>query len=89
MDVKVECLSLVIENGAGYEHRIGPIAARAAQLFGQWIDTPAQPSQEERTRRTACGAIPSQLDLARSTDEEAARQIARAWLDAVALQLHT
>jgi hypothetical protein len=88
LDLKIDRLQLEINDAAGHEHRIGGIAQRAAALFAEQIDIRygdgrSYPSQSVGS----VGARPVNLDLNRTSDEHAASNIARAWLDALALRL--
>lgn len=83
LDVKIDCLRIDMESAPGHEHRIRPIAARAAQVFAERLSEYAGSCCLE-----ALHAAPVSLDLSSTTDEHAAHTIAAAWLEAVALKLH-
>jgi hypothetical protein len=84
-DLTIERLRLTLANGAGHEHRIGPIARRAAAILAECLD--------ERLAREP-GAAPAGADhleapalrvsLDGLSDDEAAHGIANAWLAALA-----
>jgi hypothetical protein len=82
LDVKIDCLRINVENAAGHEHRIRPIAQRAAQIFAGRLGEYVGSYNTEELRAASVG-----LDLGASTDEGAARVIADAWLDALAIKL--
>jgi hypothetical protein len=88
-DLKVGLLALHIENVAGHEHRIRPIAARAAALFGDGMqDSCADAKGLSLSENLGfLNASPVNVDLSTMTDEHAAASIARAWLQAVMLKL--
>jgi hypothetical protein len=88
-DLQIDQLSLHIENAVGHEHRIQPIAARAAALFAEqlharWANggqVPASGSIEN------VSAPAVSLNLGSMSNEQAAYEIASAWLAALALKL--
>ena len=82
LDIKIESLKIRMENAAGHEHRIRPIAARAAELFAHHLDEYQGPHSVE-----ALYASPVTVNLGVTTDEHAARMIARAWLETLAIKL--
>jgi hypothetical protein len=88
LDLEIGQLSLSINNCAGHEHRIHPIVLRASTILARRI--------EEKYGDAAPSAIPRdaavldagmQLDLSRTSNEQAARAIASAWLEALVLHL--
>jgi hypothetical protein len=89
VDLTIESLQLQVQNAAGHEHRMHDIAQRAATIFGERLG--------ERYRRAdgvpvnlhldAVTAPVLQLDLNHISDDEAASQVASAWLNAHALRL--
>lgn len=88
LDLKIERLKIEINNAAGHEHRMGGIAERAAALFAQQIDIRYGEGNAYPARDVAVvSGRPVDLDLSRTSDEYAARSIAGAWLDALALRL--
>jgi len=86
---RIDVLGLSIENASGHEHRVQPIAARAAALFAERL--------EERLARKAgapgpgvldsVAASPLDLHLGSMSDQDAASKIANAWLEAMTLKL--
>jgi hypothetical protein len=89
LDLQIDRLSLTLAGAAGHEHRVEPIAARAVALLGERLDR----LLAEGAARPAAGAAgaleapPVNLDLAASTDEDAAGLLADALLAALAPQL--
>ncbi len=89
VEVRIQVLGANLRNASGNEHRIGPIANRAAAIFAQQL--------HERLRNTAKSmgsvsvesltAAPLDLQLGTMSDERAASAIASAWLEDVALKL--
>ena len=88
LDLKIDRLQLEINNAAGHEHRIGPIAQRAAALLAEHIDIQYREGRA-RLEGNIVGvtAQPVNVDLNRTSDEQAARTVADAWLDALAMRL--
>jgi hypothetical protein len=89
LDLNIDSLSLNITNAAGHEHRIRPIVARAAAIFaekaeGYYAENPAP--YGSRTLNNL-NAEPVNVNLGAMTDEHAAQNIARSWLQALALKL--
>jgi hypothetical protein len=87
-DLDVSRLALALQNCTGHEHRIQPIAVRAATILSERLSKlyPADPTP--RTRNIDVVRAPSlSLDLRNTTNEQAAAQIADAWFDALALHL--
>jgi hypothetical protein len=87
--LNIDLLSLSVENAAGHEHRIQPIAARAAALFAErlvdcWRDNRGPPKV---AAVDSIAASTVSLNLAGMSDQEAASRIANAWLEALALKL--
>jgi hypothetical protein len=89
LDLKIDLLTLNIANAAGHEHRVQPIAAHAAALFAERLEE--RWANNGATRGAAAldsiAASPVSLNLAAMGDQEAASQIANAWLEALALKL--
>jgi hypothetical protein len=87
--VQIGSLKLDLANASGNEHRIGPIANRAAEIFAGRL--------QERLRNTArhsapvriesLTAAPLDLQMGTMSDERVASTIASAWLESVALKL--
>ena len=82
LDVKIGCLRIEMEGAAGHEHRVRPIASRAAQILAQRLQEQTGSYSLEGMQAPAVS-----LDLNSSTDEDAARAIANSWLQAVAMRL--
>jgi len=89
LDLKIELLELNFENAAGQEHRIQPIAARAASILAERLDESWAEGKWEADalHMESLSAPPLSLNLHQASDEEAATEIARAWLDALAIHL--
>jgi len=88
-DLNIGSLGLTINNAEGHEHRIRPIASRAAailaeRLEGFYVEAPGLSGSRNVT---GVSASPVGVDLATMTDEDAAGSIARAWLEAVMVKL--
>jgi hypothetical protein len=85
---EIDRLQLEITGAAGHEHRIGGIAQRAAELFAEQIDLGYSSQGGGPSRQIqSVTARPVGLDLSRTSDEQAARSIAGAWMEALALRL--
>jgi hypothetical protein len=88
LDLTIERLRLNMNDAAGHEHRIGPIAARAAALFADRLEERfGERYSQDSGRMAGISAAPIRLDLNRMNDERAANHVANAWLDALALRL--
>ena len=79
-DVKIDRLRLNIDNAAGHEHRIHPIALRAVALLAERLDGLTAISRE---RWDTIGADPIDLHLNVMSDEQAAEGISTAWANAL------
>jgi hypothetical protein len=90
LDLKIDCLRLRIHGGAGCGHRAGPIAERAAGILARRLEERWQASKRDAgpqsVERASVPAV--RLDLRAMTDDQAAAEIARACLEALALKLH-
>jgi hypothetical protein len=88
-DLNIDSLSLTISNIEGHEHRIRPIAARAAAIFAERLEHFCAEAAWLSGSRNMSGAsaLPVNVDLRTTTDEHAASSVANAWLQAVALRL--
>ena len=82
IDLKIERLRLNIDNAAGHEHRIRPIALRAVALFTQRLDGPGG-IKVSRERWERLAAEPVDLQLSVMSNEQAAEGIATAWANAL------
>jgi hypothetical protein len=87
MDIDIELLQMNIDDASGHEHRIRPIAARAAQILaGRLAERePGRNSRRARLPRVDAGTV--KLDLNRMSDERAALSIATAWIEALTAKL--
>jgi len=88
-DLNVSRLALSVANCAGHEHRLRPIAARAAAILGERLSG-FQPSSDPAPRKLQVDAVIAprlSLDLNKTSDEQVAKQIAGAWFEAVARHL--
>lgn len=84
-DLKIERLRLNIENAAGHEHRVQPIALRAVALLAERLDGPNGIGVTGLSRRQwdTLNARPLDLQLDLVSDEQAAEGIAGAWANAL------
>ena len=82
IDLKIERLRLNIDNAAGHEHRIHPIALRAVALLAARLDGPGG-IKVSRDRWDSIAAEPIDLHLNTMSDEQAAEGIATAWANAL------
>jgi hypothetical protein len=89
LNLNIDSLALNITNAESHEHRVRPIAARAAVIFLERVE--AYYSEASRISRAKnsdrVNALPVSLDLSSMTDEHAAQRIALFWLDALKLKL--
>jgi len=88
-DLNVSRLALTVENCAGHEHRLRPISARAAEILSERISGlyPSAGVASQNGHFDALIAPGLSLDLARTSDEQVAKQIAGAWLEALVRHL--
>jgi hypothetical protein len=90
MDIDIELLQLNIEDASGHEHRIAPIAARAAEILAQQLDKHKPPGRGPGLASiSGLKAATLNLDLNRTSDERAAFAIAAAWMEALTAKLET
>ena len=88
--IQIGSLHLSIQNAAGHEHRVGPIAGRAASIFASRLENYFQKNGAATQPRSIdiASLTPSlQLNLRLMGDEQAAEEVASAWFEAVQLQL--
>jgi hypothetical protein len=87
MDIDIELLQMNIDDASGHEHRIRPIAARAAEILAARFTErqPGRNSRWARVPRVDAGTV--ELDLDRMSDERAALSIAAAWIEALTAKL--
>ncbi len=85
LDLKIERLRLNIQNAAGHEHRVQPIALRAVALFAERLDGPGGIGTSAVSQRQwdTLNASPLDLQLDFMSDEQAAEGIAGAWANAL------
>ena len=88
-DIKIDRLQLRIDSAAGHEHRIGPIAQRAAALLAERIDERWKAAHRVSSdqHQQSITAAPLNMNLNNVSDEQAAGEIANAWLDALSVRL--
>jgi hypothetical protein len=89
LDLKIDRLILTIANGTGHEHRVGPIAERAVALFAEGS---LKLLEREAAGSNLFGSLDGgsvDLNLNSTGNEQAARAIAKAWLQAIALKLRS
>ena len=88
LDLKIDSLNLNIENGAGQEHRIQPIALSAVTILADRLsEREAAGIRSGGVTVEDLNAAPVSLDLNKVSNHQAAEQIANAWLEALALRL--
>jgi hypothetical protein len=81
---RIDRVRLRVDNAAGHEHRLEPLARLAAALVAERLargpasDEPAPPSGAARLRAPSV-----RVNLAVMSDRAAARRIASAWLAAL------
>jgi len=88
MDIEIELLQLNIADASGHEHRIRPIAARAAEILAvrlevRWAAGPG--GGEASVPDVSAGAV--ELEMNRMSDERAALSIATARMGALTAKL--
>ena len=83
-DLEIGYLKLNIENAAGHEHRVEPIARRAVALLAERLNSFRGRDEWPSERMLdAVSASPVDLNLNEMSDEQAAARIARAWTGAL------
>lgn len=82
IDLKIDRLKLNIDNAAGHEHRIHPIALRAVALLAKRFDGPGG-VKVSRDRWDSIAAAPINLNLSVMSNEQAAEGVANAWANAL------
>jgi hypothetical protein len=86
MDLRIDLLRLNLMSGAGHEHRIEPIALRAATLLAERLAARCAAGAHMEPQAIDAVAAPAvSIDMARTSDSEAAGHIADAWLAAFLL----
>lgn len=87
-DFTIDCLRFEINDAAGHEHRIQPIALRAAEILSARLEQQSAGAGRYSSAWLDAVSAPSvNLDLSRTSNEQAANTIARAWLAALALYM--
>jgi len=87
-ELTIDLLKLNLENGAGHEHRVGPITERAVGLLTEKLGIYLESSTSRSALfKTLNGA--ADLNLSATSDEQAAQVIADAWLQALILRLRS
>ncbi len=87
LDLEISQLSLSIENAVGHEHRIHPIMLRAGAILAQRIEEKYGEAGAAAADGAELKGADVQLDLSRTSNEQAAQAIAAAWLAAFALHM--
>ena len=90
LELKIDRLHVNISVAAGHEHRISPIVSRAAALLTERLAerwSTSQRSAPASGNLDGIAAEPVGLDVARTSNEQAADEIAGAMLEALALRL--
>lgn len=87
--LNIGALNLTIQNAMGHEHRIDPIAQRAASVFAARLEQRTAGIAVSRlgTHIDSLTAAPVDFNLRTMSNDQAANVIASAWLDAVAQRL--
>jgi hypothetical protein len=86
IELTIDLLKLNFENGAGHEHRVGPITERAVGLLTEKLGIYLESSASRSALfETLNGGV--DLNLNAKSDEQAAQVIADAWLQALMLRL--
>ncbi len=87
-EFQIESLVIKIDNAAGHEHRLRPVADEASRLLAARVEEHwgGRGPRGERTLDSL--AAPSlDIDLHTSTNHEAATSIANAWFESLAAHL--
>jgi hypothetical protein len=87
LELKIDRLVLTIANGAGHEHRVRPIAERAAALFAEESLKLLEREAVRPDVFESLGGGSVDLNFNSTGNEQAARAIADGWLQAMALKL--
>ena len=85
-ELQIDRLLINVTNAAGHEHRVRGITSRAISLLAEGWETRLRAEPGSRAVRSIA---PKQVDLTlgRMGDEEAARLLADAMLETLALEL--
>jgi hypothetical protein len=87
LDLRIALLRLNFADVRGHEHRIRPIATRAASILAQRLEARYAADNKDTPHSLAIDELAApvlSLDLGRTSDEQAAARIAGAWLEAIA-----
>lgn len=90
LELKIDRLHVNISVASGHEHRISPIVSRAAAMAAEQI---AGQVNTRRRNMPASGRVdtvtanPVGVDIAQTSDDHAAREIAASLVEALALKL--
>lgn len=88
MDIDIELLQLTIDDASGHEHRIRPIAARAAEILAMRLHERQERGDDCRARHASpMKPDPIRLDLSRMSNERAALSVAAAWMEALTVKM--
>jgi hypothetical protein len=87
-ELTIDLLRLNLQNGAGHEHRLGPIAERAAALFAEKAAISLKLQSSRSAVFETLASHPVDLNLNGTSNEQAASAIADAWLQALTLRLN-
>jgi hypothetical protein len=87
VDLTIDLLRLKLENADGHEHRVGPIAERAAALFAEKAALSLKLQASRSAVLESLASQPIDLDLNGTSNEQAASVIAEAWFQALTLRL--
>jgi len=90
LELKIDRLHVNISVAAGHEHRISPIVSRAAALLAERLAERWSTSQRSAAASGSMESIaagPVGLDMARTSNEQAAEDIAGAMLEALAMKV--
>jgi hypothetical protein len=84
LDLQIDRLQVEINNAAGHEHRIRPVAERAVSLFAARLEERCENVPDAVAH---VNAAPVNVDWNHMTDEQVAGAIAETWLGAVSARL--
>lgn len=89
LDLDISFLRLNIDNASGHEHRIQSIAVRATEILTTRLEEKYKDKDVPKTSLTQSdvSAPTVNVDLNRTGNEQAARWVADAWLEAITLRL--
>jgi hypothetical protein len=90
LDLNIDTLSLHVTGAQGQEHRIRPIATRAAAILAERLDERVdqfEPGLEARAGADRLQGPRADFNLGQMNDEQAAQRIAASWLEALTLYM--